>query len=215
MTEDGVRWDRLHGQTRFRPAYPSESVVRFLARRSGGVADHILDLGCGAGRHLGLAARSGVAIGVDVSMEGLLHAAEHLPLDAPVILSVAESGKLPFADATFDLVVAYGVLYYNDRAGYGRSVGEVRRVLRPGGWLLAVTRSTTDSRFGQGRAVDTSSFQLDTDATNEIGMTICFLDEPSVQEMFGEFSQVLVERQEFTSNGQSLLNADWVIEARR
>ena len=52
-------------------------------------------------------------------------------------LSVADVRGLPFPDASFDLVLAHGVLYHvPDRP---RAIAELRRVLAPGGQLHAWT----------------------------------------------------------------------------
>lgn len=50
---------------------------------------------------------------------------------------VADAGDLPFPDASYDLVAAMWMLYHVP--DLDRVLAEVRRVLRPGGHLLAVT----------------------------------------------------------------------------
>jgi SAM-dependent methyltransferase len=50
---------------------------------------------------------------------------------------VADAVDLPFPDATFDLVLAHHVLYHLPQRG--RAIAELRRVLRPGGRLVAAT----------------------------------------------------------------------------
>lgn len=47
------QWIALHQNKRYRPKYPSETVVQFVFRnfiRDG--KTKVLDLGCGAGRHV-------------------------------------------------------------------------------------------------------------------------------------------------------------------
>ncbi len=52
----------------------------------------------------------------------------------PVAWRQADAMQLPFADASFDLVVCqFGVMFFPDKA---RAYAEVRRVLRPGGVFL-------------------------------------------------------------------------------
>lgn len=50
---------------------------------------------------------------------------------------VADAVALPFPDAAFDLVLAHHVLYHLPQRG--RAIAELRRVLRPGGRLVAAT----------------------------------------------------------------------------
>jgi SAM-dependent methyltransferase len=93
----------------------------------------VLDVGCGAGVDLLRFARGGaVATGVDISPAAIALAranAAHQGLD--VDLQVADAEQLPFADDTFDLVFAHGVVQYS--ASSQRVIDECRRVLRPGG----------------------------------------------------------------------------------
>ena len=64
---------------------------------------------------------------------------------------VADAEDLPFADASYDLVAAMWMLYHVP--DLDRALAEVRRVLRPGGHLLAVT----NGERGAGRHFATSA----------------------------------------------------------
>lgn len=53
MQDSREQWISLHQNNRYRPKYPSETVVQFVFRnfvRDG--KTKVLDLGCGAGRHV-------------------------------------------------------------------------------------------------------------------------------------------------------------------
>lgn len=58
--------------------------------------------------------------------------------------TVADVQRLPFADETFDVVVANHMLYHVP--DIPAAVGELRRVLRPGGALLAATNGVESMR---------------------------------------------------------------------
>ena len=92
----------------------------------------ILDLGCGTGRNLRLLERFGNAVGVDSSPRALAAARRQGNADR---VAGADALRLPFLDRSFDLVSALDVFEHleDDVAGFG----EVRRVLKPGGHLLA------------------------------------------------------------------------------
>jgi SAM-dependent methyltransferase len=91
----------------------------------------LLDAGCGTGYNLVALARLGRAVGVDLSPEAIALCRERgvRALRGSVL-------QLPFADAAFDAVTSFDVLYHawvsDDRA----AVAEMARVLRPGGVLL-------------------------------------------------------------------------------
>jgi SAM-dependent methyltransferase len=100
----------------------------------GGYRDkQVLDVGCGAGTDLMRFARGGAVVsGVDISSSAIaLAKANFAQQGLTADLREADGEHLPFADATFDLVYAHGVVQYtsDDRA----LVAECRRVLKPGG----------------------------------------------------------------------------------
>jgi SAM-dependent methyltransferase len=201
-------WEELHRVERFRPRYPSEPVVRFLVRRLGERRGRVLDLGCGAGRHTLLARQLGHdAVGSDLSITGLRH------VESPRVGSAMQA--LPFATGSFDAVIAFGVLYYNDAAGVRDTVAEMLRVLRPGGWALVVTRTPRDGRFGRGEEVEPMTWRATDDETSERGMLLHFLDRATIDSLFAAFSEVTVDVWEWTAGGGRFRNSDWVIEARK
>jgi SAM-dependent methyltransferase len=94
---------------------------------------HVLDVGCGAGTDLVRFARGGALVsGVDLSASAIALARQNFSqqgLEAD--LREADGEHLPYADGTYDLVFAHGVVPYtpDSRA----LVEECRRVLKPGG----------------------------------------------------------------------------------
>jgi ubiquinone/menaquinone biosynthesis C-methylase UbiE len=95
----------------------------------------ILDAGCGAGPLLAaLRDRGAIVTGFDSSAGMLEVARRRLGDDAD--LHVADLGSsLPFPDDTFDDVTASLVLHYLE--DWGPTLAELRRVLKPGGRLIA------------------------------------------------------------------------------
>src|ERR1700726_1108110 len=95
----------------------------------------ILDAGCGAGPlFAALRDRGAIVTGIDKSAGMVGLARRRLGDDAD--LQVAELGSiLPFPDDTFDDVTASLVLHYLE--DWGSALAELRRVLKPGGRLIA------------------------------------------------------------------------------
>ncbi len=90
-----------------------------------------LDVGMGAGRLcLELARRRWTVDGIDPSSAMVALARKRLP-DASERLVVGRAEELPYADASFDAVVALGSLEY--ASDLHRALAELARALRPGG----------------------------------------------------------------------------------
>jgi SAM-dependent methyltransferase len=120
-------------ETGFVHAYYERPAMLALA---GDVAGRrILDAGCGSGPLLAaLRDRGATVAGFDRSAGMLEVARRRLGDDGD--LRVAElGGPLPFPDGVFDDVTASLVLHY--LKDWGPALAELRRVLRPGGRLLA------------------------------------------------------------------------------
>jgi SAM-dependent methyltransferase len=107
----------------------------------------VLEIGAGAAQcSRWLAGQGARPVALDLSRRQLQHARridealqDTTGTPGPVPLVQADAGRLPFADASFDLACsAYGALPFV--ADTARVQREVRRVLRPGGrWVFSVT----------------------------------------------------------------------------
>nr|MBA3907564.1 methyltransferase domain-containing protein [Pseudonocardiales bacterium] len=108
---------------------------RYAAGDGGWPYDRALELGCGTGFFLlnlmqaGLAKRGSATDLSPGMVAAALRNAEHLGLD--VDGRVADAEQIPYADATFDVVVGHAVLHHIP--DLDAAFREVLRVLKPGG----------------------------------------------------------------------------------
>jgi SAM-dependent methyltransferase len=97
----------------------------------------VLEVGCGEGE---LAQRMTAELAADVvaidQSERMVELARARGVDA----RVGDVQELPFADASFDVAVAAWMLYHVP--DLDRGIGELERVLRPGGRLVATTNAS-------------------------------------------------------------------------
>ncbi len=112
----------------------------------------ILDIGCGAGMDLLLAARragpTGRAIGIDMTeaMRDRARASAAAAGLRNVEVYRADATALPFPDASVDVVISNGVL--NLVPEKDKAFAEIRRVLRPGG-RLQLADIVLDAELGE------------------------------------------------------------------
>lgn len=104
----------------------------------------VLDAGCGGGRHLSEAFRArGVSVvGIDLNRDDALkahnttkimrHEGEHG--GGASLIMVSDVTRLPFRDASFDIVICSEVLEHIP--DHGQAIAEIIRVLKPGRSLV-------------------------------------------------------------------------------
>jgi SAM-dependent methyltransferase len=147
-----VAWDRLAadyagpGRENWEAAEPSWGVWGVPEAQLGLLPPDLegadsLELGCGTGYVSAWLSRRGARpVGLDNSARQLATAAalqDQFGLCFPLVHASAE--RIPFADATFDLVISeYGASIWCDPFAW---VPEAARVLRPGGQLIFLVNS--------------------------------------------------------------------------
>lgn len=99
---------------------------------------HILDLGCGNGRHLLYFEKSEHRmVGSDLSWWGLQAARQWLRAERQdARLAQADMQHLPFADGSFDAIISFRVIQHNLYADIQQTFHEIQRVIRSEGLLV-------------------------------------------------------------------------------
>jgi ubiquinone/menaquinone biosynthesis C-methylase UbiE len=161
-SEHGIRFDNPAGYDRH---------ARWIARRlrariiadvvAAGLAPgaRVLDAGTGPGRlplEIAAALPTAEVVGVDLSPQ-MIDYARRQPGAERITFTAADVADLPFPDGTFDLIVSSISQHHWTSPEIG--VGELHRVLRPGGrlWIYdfrwSLTRATAAARtvFGPDR----------------------------------------------------------------
>lgn len=128
LLEATARAERIHfwfrGFRRF--------VEPLIAGAALGIGPRILDCGCGTGHNLHMLRKYGRAYGIDVTWAGLQYARGQGERQ----VARASVAALPFAEARFDLVTSFDVIYALEDAVERAAIGEMFRVLKPGGTLV-------------------------------------------------------------------------------
>ena len=162
--------------------------AELFRRYVGGPGRRVLDLGCRDGALSRVYAEGNSLVGVDADRDALAEAEKlgietrWADLDEP----------LPFEDASFDVAVA-GELLEHLRDPQ-RVVGEVRRVLRPGGTFVASVpnayRVKNRIRFLLGRKPEDDPTHLQMFSAGEVRSLLAGFDEPQLHFIAGRLVPV-------------------------
>lgn len=133
---DLLAWLLTHGRER----ELREAIIRLAELQTG---NEVLDIGCGTGtlaiaatRHVGT---TGAVTGIDASPPMIARAKRKAgKAAAPATFQVAVAENLPFPDRRFDVVFSTLMLHHLPRKTRQQCAGEVRRVLKAGGRVVAV-----------------------------------------------------------------------------
>ncbi len=106
-----------------------------------------LEFGCNYGASGIVLSRLGARVtGVDVAQENVRLATANIALHGQErrarAIHVPDTRSMPFADGAFDLAVANSVLEYVSSAQLPAVMGEIHRVIQPGGELLVLGTSS-------------------------------------------------------------------------
>ena len=134
-------WDsiyRQYGSWLQEPHEDMASVVSLFRQRG---VKKVLDLGCGAGRHVVYLAGHGFEVsGLDSSDEAITmnrEALRKMNLKADLIVASMYE-ELPFPDKHFDAIICTKALNHNTLDHIRKAIGEMERVLKPGGAIFVV-----------------------------------------------------------------------------
>jgi SAM-dependent methyltransferase len=124
---DGMGAAYLRG----RPFHHRDALDRIVALVGEDRVARAADVACGTGMSsIALAERADLVVGLDVAASMLAAAPEHPRVD----LALAAAEALPLRDRCVDALTISSGLHWLDR---DRFFDEVRRVVRPGGWVAA------------------------------------------------------------------------------
>jgi 2-polyprenyl-3-methyl-5-hydroxy-6-metoxy-1,4-benzoquinol methylase len=152
---------------------PEPDVEAFIPQIKSDKARNAVDLGSGVGRHSLYLARQGFNVtAIDLSANGLHHLHEKAEQEGLKIdLRIAAMTDLKrvrcyqkpgptevdeqwvIADAAIDYLLAWNVIYHGDLDTLQRSLREIARVLRPGGWFQGTLLSKHNANFRVGREI--------------------------------------------------------------
>jgi SAM-dependent methyltransferase len=203
-------WDNLFLSGEFIWKEPHELVTGFLPSLERIGVKWVLDLGCGAGRHLVFLSGHGFTChGTDIAFAGLESAKKWLvSVGFAVRLSQSEMHLLPYASCSFDAVVCLFVVYHGTVDKIITALNEIYRVMRPGGLSLLTFISDQHHRRGKGEEIESNTFITNIGA--DAGIPHHFCNEDEIVRMVKAFKILRLELLG-RINEEGLLESHWAV----
>ena len=230
--DERVGWELIWRRGNDHPRYgsyaaPDAAVTEWAATVAAG--GFVLDLGCGVGRHVVYLGGCGFRMaGIDISPSGI-----RLTQQACANRRIGFEGQvsdmttLPWADGTFDAVLSISTIHHHRREGIIRTLGQVRRVLKPGGLLLVdfPCTDTLDYRLlrervtaGQIAEIETNTFvdqRPDLDELDDDFLPHHYCDEDDLRDLLRSFEIIRLWAALRQSQDGAGMRGKWVASVRR
>lgn len=194
-------WNELFTQEEFRWKDLNEYVIALVPILKQRGARRVLDLGCGAGRHTVFLAREGFQVfGIDIAENGLMHTRDWLAREnLTAELKRGDIEQISYPDEFFDAVISIYVIYHKTIAGMQRVVGEIYRVLKPGGLALISLQTKRGYRYRFGEEIEPDTFLTNIGA--DAGEVHHYSDLADIEKLFGQFVIRKIELEEEIEDG--------------
>lgn len=142
----------------------------------------VLDVACGTGATTrevaGRVGAAGRVTGLDRN-DGMLDVARHRSPQIEWVEGMAE--ELPFDDATFDVVLCqFGLMFFEDRA---KALGEMRRVLRPGGRMAVSVWDDVENSPGYAQMIELIEGMFGSAPADALRAPFCLGDRKAVERL--------------------------------
>jgi 2-polyprenyl-3-methyl-5-hydroxy-6-metoxy-1,4-benzoquinol methylase len=167
---------------------PAPAVLALIESLSPAERPEVLDLGCGLGRHAIAFAQAGFRVtATDAAKKAVDHLDEWAKqLGLSIRTRVCDAVEVDFPAESFDVVVAYNVLYHGYRDQFARAIAHVRKLLKPGGQLFLTCPTREDGKYGFGEELASHTFACDKSIVP--GDIHYFSDETDLDELLSGFS---------------------------
>ena len=205
-------WDKIYYEGKILD-YPDDNLVRFVSYLFKEPQNKkLLDLGFGSGNNLIHLIKKGFkCYGCEISPVALRLTRKRLnKLKLSADLKLLKE-KIPYADSFFDIVVAWQVIYYNDRGSLKFIIQEMDRVLKRGGKFLVTLVKKDDSKvINSSDKISRNVYRINSGLLSQKGAIIFVVDDKNdIKKLFNDFTNLKIGCTEWKFLG--FTSSHWVI----
>jgi tellurite methyltransferase len=194
---------------------PDKAVVNLLDKIDRSKVKDVLDIGCGAGRHALLFANAGFSVtAVDSSKEALSVLRNQVHKEGiPMKIVDGDYSQDLVPQRSFDLILAYNVLYHGYRTDFQEAIHLIHRWLKPNGLFFFTCPTRRDGKYGNGERMSANTYRpLNSVHPGDIHYFSDELDILDFLRNFNHFSRD-VDEHYWDNNGIQQFSSYWQILA--
>lgn len=207
MRSFSQEWEKTHS-TREWGSYPSEHVIRFVARNFYNMDRknvRILDFGCGGGAHTWYLAREGFDVyAFDGSSSAVKNTEKKLMQEGlNAHLRVLDGAEIDYEDNFFDAVIDNVAIYANTYCAIKLMYKRCYEILKPGGKFLTSCITPRTKGYGTGEKIDEYTFRNPTEGCVKGEGIIHYITENELENCLQKsgFKNIIIDRMFYTDNG--------------
>ena len=219
MSDVKTGWDSYWDQEENRNYWlePDKSVVELVDSLDKTKIKDILDLGCGIGRHAFYLVEAGCNVtAVDSSPNALRVLRRQMTEEGTDIKAMeGDYSQDLFPGESFDMVLAFNVLYHGYYEQFKDAIRLIYKWLRPCGIFFFTCPTRRDDKYGSGELVAPHTYA----PVNSIhpGDIHYFADESDIADFLSGFHEVstTIDEHYFDNKGTRQFSSYWRIRAKK
>lgn len=162
---------------------PADSAIETVALFKKNGLNKILVPGFGYGRNAKIFIDNGFEVaGIEISETAIDIAKEHF--GESITIHHGPTSSMPFDQDLYDGIFSYSLIHLLNHKERTKLIKDCYNQLRPGGYMVFISISKNDLRYGEGEEIGKDTFK------KNYGVTLFFYDTESIRADFGDYGLV-------------------------